>query len=527
MNLKSLCATRFRGLDPGRVFATGAKHHPAARVVLDHDLALYPEAGRALTFATLAALVDDLAGRLRTAGVTPGHYVAVYATHRFDLVLVACAASRLGAVPVMLASTSDGATAHALLAALDRPAFLVTDPAKLDGELAGVPVADQVTGVLTTSGARPGTTALDSLAPDGRPFPRVKSRDEPALVTHSSGTTGLPKLVVQSARSLYWHYRPQIRRARVLRLTGPLATCASFAHVRIWPMLAIAGRIGQTIAFVTDPEPGNAAEMLLRVQPEVVEAYPNVLQRWGELAGDPREPLAGIRLFRSTFDALHPQIMLRLLDASRRRLPLFSNGYGQSELGGIVGFVGTRWMLRRYGTRCVGYPVTGVRIKVVHEDGPDRPGRIYARARGRAIGIIGEQEQYERRFSDGWWELGDVGRRGRFGALYLLDREVDRIDGVDSTLSIEDTLLSRLPELVEIVVVRSAEGTPTPVVCTRDDRPLDPVRWRESSAEFAGLADPLQVRWRDLPATSTWKIRRPELRRRIEEGTLPLVGGLP
>lgn len=524
--MKSLCATRFRGLDLGTIFATGAKHHPANRVILDHDLALYPEAGRALTFATLATLVDDLAARLRVAGVPRGAYVAVYATHGFDMVLVACAASRLGAVPVMLASTSDGATVDELLAKLDGPAFLVTDQAKLDNELVGVPVRDRVIGIATTSGTYPDTTALGSLNPDVRAFPPVKSRDEPALVTHSSGTTGLPKLVVQSARSLYWHYRPQIRRARVLRLTGPLVTCVSFAHVRIWPMLMIAGRIGQNIAFVSNPEPDNAAEMFLRVQPEVIEAYPNVLQRWGELADDPREPLAGIRLFRSTFDALHPEIMLRLLDASRRRLPLFSNGYGQSELGGIVGFVGTKWMLRRYGTRCVGYPVTGVQIKVVHGDGPDKPGKIYARARGRAIGIIGEQQQYERRFQDGWWELGDAGRRGRFGALYLLDREVDQIDGVQSTLSIEDTLMSRLPELVEIVVVRSDHGTPTPVVCTRGDTPLDLQRWQEATGEFVELAAPLQIRWQDLPATSTWKIRRSELRRQIEEGRLQLVGDL-
>jgi acyl-coenzyme A synthetase/AMP-(fatty) acid ligase len=525
--MKSLCATRFRGLDLSRVFAVGAKYHPASRVILDHDVALYPEVGRALTFATLATLVDDLAGRLRAVGVTSANNVAVYATHGFDLVLVACAVSRLGAVPVMLASASDGATVGALLAKLDRPTFLVTDTAKLNGELADMPVRDQVLGVLLTSGTEPGATSLRSVAPDARPFPPLPPRDEPALVTHSSGTTGLPKLVVQSARSLYWHYRPQIRRARLLRLTGPLLTSASFAHVRIWPMLVIAGRIGQHIAFVTDPEPDNAADMLLRVQPDVVEAYPNVLQRWGELADDRRMPLAGVRLFRSTFDALHPQLMLRLLDASHHRLPLFSNGYGQSELGGIAGFVGTRWMLRRYGTRCVGYPATGVRIKVVHTDGPDKPGRIYARARGRAIGIIGEQAEYERRFQDGWWELGDVGSRGRFGALYLLDREVDQIDGVDSTLSIEDRMMARLPELVEIVVVRSKQGTPTPVVCTRGDVPLDPRRWSEASAEFTELAAPLQVRWQELPATSTWKIRRPELRRRIEAGELPLVGDVP
>ncbi|EST34311.1 AMP-binding protein [Streptomyces roseochromogenus] len=524
--MKPYSATRVGSLDLGAVFAVGAAENPATRIILDHDLALYPEAGRILTMAKAAGLVEDLAGRLKAAGVTAGSYVAICATHRFDIILAACAAGRVGGVPVMLAADSDGPTVDALLAKLDRTAYLVTDAEKLTYDLAEVPLASRVAGVLSLAGDHPGAVTLADTVPLAGPFAKPRSANAPALVTHSSGTTGLPKLIVQSGRSLYWHFHPQYRRARYLRLTGTLATVTSFAHVRIWPMLMIAARIGQDLAFLTNPDPARAADLFLQTRPEIVEAFPNVMLRWEGMADDPREPLANVRLFRSTFDAMHPRTILRMMDASRRRLPIYGQGYGQSEVGGAISFLGTKGMVSRLGTRCVGRPLFGVtKMRIERPAGADprTPGKIWVRSRGRAIGIIGEQQQYQERFRDGWWDMGDVGYQGRFGALYLLDRVVDRIDGVDSTLSLEDTLMTRLPELVEVVVVPAEEGRATPVVCTQKDEPLDRVRWKEAVRDLGDLAEPLQVRWEDLPVTSTWKIRRPLLRRKLAEGTLPVL----
>jgi acyl-coenzyme A synthetase/AMP-(fatty) acid ligase len=521
-----ISGTRVGSLDLGLLFRVGADHHPRTRIVLDHDLALYPEAGRVLTMAKAAALVDDMAARMRSAGVVPGTYVAVCATHRFDIIIAACAAARLGCVPVMLAADSTGETVEALLSRLDRAAYLVTDETKLTYDLADVPLGRLVKGVLSLAGEHPGATPLSEQAPTAGRFPRPAPPNAPALVTHSSGTTGVPKLIVQSGRSLYWHYHPQVRRARYLRLYGTLATCTSFAHVRVWPLLLIAARIGQDLAFITNPDPARAADLFVETRPEIVEAFPNVFLRWEQLADDPRGPLANVRLFRSTFDAMHPRTILRMMDASRRRFCLYGQGYGQSEVGGVVSYLGTRWMVRRFGTRCVGRPLFGMaRMRIERPAGSGRstPGKIWVRSRGRAIGIIGEQEQYERRFRDGWWDMGDVGYTGRFGALYLLDREVDQVHGVDSTLSVEDQLMVRLPELVEIVVVQLDGGRPTPIVCTQKDAPLDRVRWQRATRDLGDLAPPLQVRWEDLPVTSTWKVRRPLLRRRLEEGSLPMV----
>ena len=68
---------------------------------------------------------------------------------------------------------------------------------------------------------------------------------------------------------------------------------------------------------------------------------------------------------------------------------------------------------------------------------------------------------------------------------------------------------------------------PLPVVCTRGDRPLDQDAWTRATADLPKMAEPWQCRFEDLPVTSTWKIRRPELTRRITAGELPRLQTRP
>ena len=75
-----------------------------------------------------------------------------------------------------------------------------------------------------------------------------------------------------------------------------------------------------------------------------------------------------------------------------------------------------------------------------------------------------------------------MGYRSRWGALYLIDREVDQIDAVHSNLEVEDALMSRLEELREVVIVPGC-GPRAGAGGVRARRAaLDPERWREATA---------------------------------------------
>ncbi|MFE1799502.1 class I adenylate-forming enzyme family protein [Streptomyces sp. NPDC059517] len=508
-----------RGFRLGPMFARAAARHGAVPVTLDRQLDVAPDLGLDLTYPQLAALVADLSARLWAAGVRPSEHVAVHKSDNLDIVLLACAISRIGAVPVLLSPGLAGPVVEQLLKRLSEP-WLITDRAKLTGPLSDIDLTGAVLRTLGVDDA-PGAVPLDTYlgAPPHGPV-RLHPR-EPALITHSSGTTGVPKLAVHCANSMWNRLVPQ--KAMGWPTRGERAALhLSFVHSRFYHLLGVLLHFGSPLLLLTDPEPAAAGPLLARHRPGIVETHPNTFVLWEELADAPGAPLARVRSYGSTFDAIHPRTVQRLLGASERRSPWLMQLYGQSETGPVA----FQWYTRRGAARAdgrrVGIGIPGfTRVRIADGAGrparPGTPGRIEARTRGRILTYLGARQSYDRQLDGDWWQMGDMGHRSRWGALYLIDREIDRIDAVHSNLEIEDTLMSRLDELREVVIVPGADREPVPVVCVRREQPLDPVRWREATADLPELAEPRQWRFEDLPMTSTWKVRRVEITRMLTE----------
>jgi acyl-coenzyme A synthetase/AMP-(fatty) acid ligase len=511
---------RKRGLYLGILPETAAKRDGSTPYTLDHDLDVFPEAGRHLTVAEIAGHVEDLAGRLRAAGIRPGERVAVHKTANFDTWMLGTAVARVGAVPAMLSPALDGATVGALLDRLDQPS-LVTDEAKLD-VLAGQPLADLTTRVITVTGARPGAVSLAELAGSPPVQPAFQPLDEPALITHTSGTTGLPKLVVHTPRTMRIRLRPQLFLLSFLRKRETIALHIPFVHSRTFAAMSLALRKSLPVMPMKKSRPDEVAELFLEHRPGFLEVLPNSVMEWEGLADDARKPFSSIKYFSTTFDAIHPRTISRLLDASGRRGALFFQIYGQSEVGPAVGRPYFRGSAHRTNGRCVGYPLPGsAKVRVVGRNGKrpskEDPGFIEVRWKGNAKTYFGEQDRFDANVNDGWWRTGDVGYRTKPGCLHMLDREVDVIPGVDSSLEIEDVLLDRLDELTELVIVPGPESEPVPVICTHEDQPLDRDRWQAASTEFPQLTDPIHIPQTELPRTATLKVRRTELSRQLQD----------
>ncbi|WP_328316232.1 class I adenylate-forming enzyme family protein [Streptomyces sp. NBC_00388] len=507
------------GLYLGTVPQSAAAKNGGTLITLDHVMETLPGVGRTLTVAELAEHVDDMAGRLWAAGVRPSEHVAIHLSPGFDTYVLATAAARIGAVPVMLSPALEAGCVTALLGRLDRP-HLLTDGAKLDGPLSAVPSAGLTGSIIVTTGSRPGTVSLAGLAGAPRQRPVLLHPDQPALMTHTSGTTGLPKLVVHSARTLRGRFRPQERLASLVRRRETVAIHVSYVHSRMYLALAVLLPRAMPLVIMNDSDPAGVAELFAETRPGFIETHPNSFMEWEELVDHPRKPLAGVRYFSSTFDAIHPSTMDRLLRASERRAPLFFQIYGQSECGPLVGRGYTRKNAHRADGRCLGFALPGVtNFRLVSRNGarPSRetPGYIEVSTAGRALTYFGEGERFDRQVYGSWWRGGDVGYRSRLGCLHLLDREVDVIPTIHSTLEVEDTVLARLEELTELVVVAGRDQEPVPVVCTRDDLPLDPGRWQAAVAGLAPMAAPVRMPLAELPRTATMKIKRVELSQRL------------
>jgi acyl-coenzyme A synthetase/AMP-(fatty) acid ligase len=306
----------------------------------------------------------------------------------------------------------------------------------------------------------------------------------------------------------------------LIRKRETVAIHISFVHSRMYAAMALTLLKAMPVLLVKESAPDKVAGFFLKNRPGFIEALPNSFMEWEGLADDPRKPFASVKYFSSTFDAIHPGTMSRLLRSSERRAPLFFQIYGQSEVGPAVGRPYFRRSAHRADGRCVGFPLPGcARIRVVSRNGKrpskSNPGFIEVRWQGLATAYFGEQERYDANLHDNWWRTGDVGYRTKLGCLHMFDREVDMIPGVRSSLEIEDLVLSRLGELSELVVVPGPRSEPVPVICTSEDQPLDRDRWRAAVVEFPQLADPVQIPQAELPRTATLKVKRIELARRL------------
>ncbi|MGW7003957.1 class I adenylate-forming enzyme family protein [Streptomyces sp. NPDC054933] len=506
-----------RGLFLGGFFDDAARRTPYQRITLDHELDIAPELGSDLTVYACANLVAEMAAALRDLNVRPGDKVAVYKQDCFDIFLLICAVARVGAVPVALSPSLKGEIVAELLNRCAWP-YLITDEKKLVGELRPE-VVKRSSRVFLVTGEAEGITQLKRnheavLRHFSRPAP-----GHPALLTHTSGTTGIPKLVVHTARSLRARYRPQALGARLL-IHGreTLAVQVSFVHSRLVTALAIALEREFPILIVKGSPPERVADLFVEHRPGILEAHPNTLVAWEALADDPRGPLAHVQALSSTFDAIHPRTVQTILGASRRTRPIHLQLYGQSEIGPTVGRVTSARHVAAADGRCVGFPFPGMTaVRVVERNGrtptADDPGFIEVRSDGLALTYFGEDARFQHQLNDGWWRMGDVGYRTRWGSLHLSDREVDIMPGFGSALAAEDTLMSRLKGLFEVVIVPDRGGAPTPVVVTKDGTPLDLAGWEEAVADLPAMRPPVQMSLDELPRTATAKVRRLELAR--------------
>lgn len=503
----------------GLLAEAAAEAHGPVPLWLDRPLSIAPGHGVDTDYAAFAQLVVEASGWLHQAGLRRGEVVAIVKAHNVDVVAFAQAAGRLGAVPALLAPELDPDTIRTLLHGLGKPLTIADDAAIGEHRLASAGVTGRLVSV---DGSEAGGIGLNELRGGLVSPPAPRADHELVAVTHTSGTTGVAKLISHTGTSLAGQSLIQVLGGRLLLgQRDVIATCLTTAHARTLSGLATIAALGVPHLAMVDPDPVSAASLMARHRPTLIETFPNVFARWEGLAEDPDEPLANVRIFLSTFDAAHPRTIRTMLASSRRRLPVYAQAYAQSETGAIA--LSFR-ISRRLGgdARLVGWPALAFnRVRIVDPATdtvlrrPGRPGAIEVRGPGLFAGYLGDPELTASGWHDSWWRTGDLGSRRLDGSLRLQGRVVDAVAGAPDYLAWEDIVLARLEELDELVIIADPAGRPTAVAVTRGNRGLDPARWAAATSDLPSLGVPQELKWEELPTTATWKVRRPALRDQV------------
>lgn len=505
-----------KGLSMGLMAERAAETHGRIPIYLDRPLDIDPQARHELDYVEFARLIEEMSAALHEAGVKPWDRVAIVKRANFDMVAIAWAAARLGAIPAVLSPGLDGEIIGVLLDRLRSP-FVYTDQQTVDA--AGLPLERWRGGVgAKLIGPVESGTPLEDLW--GGPVPPAAPRqgDEPMLVTHTSSTTGISKLVENSVKGVSYTAfveggTPFGHSTRELA-----ASCISFVHVRASITTMAALSRGTALLAIAQPNNETVARLFCKYRPTAAEAHPNEFVRWEELDSHPDQPLANVRVYFNSFDAAHPRTITRLLGASKRTLPLWFQAYGQTEtqlLSFRVYTRGSAGRLSKRGTRSrsLGWPPPGVRLRIADPVTQKRmptgqAGMIQVKTPARCLSFVGTPGKYWERRHGQWFDTGDWGRKTRFGDVEIFDRVADRIDGIESCLWIEDRLLDSTPGAEEIVVVPDRAGRGVPVVCMRDGQKLDRAAWGAATAGIPNLGEPFEVTESALKRTATAKARR-------------------
>ncbi len=200
--------------------------------------------------------------------------------------------------------------------------------------------------------------------------------------------------------------------------------------------------------------------------------------------------------------------------------------YGLTETHGTVTICEQSDTIETVATT-VGHPLDGLALRIVDDDGGDRPtgepGEVLVRGFNVMSGYFNAPEATAAAVDpDGWLHTGDVGWLGEDGYLRIVDRKKDIfiVGGFNVSAAEVESIILRRDDVAEVAVVAAPDDRLGEVgaafVVPRHGYSPDPVEvisWcREHMANFKA---PRYVQLVDaLPTTSTGKIQKPELRSR-------------
>lgn len=521
------------------IFEHGRRLHANSRVA-----SFDGQAFQISRFTDVADRAEALAAGLMAMGVSRGDRVGTYCWNRQEhleaYLAVPCMGSVLHTLNIRLLPEQ---VARIMVHAGDT--VLIVDRA-LVAQLA--PVLNQVPTlehVIIVGGVPDNLPALqaavvgyDDLLTSSsgwRDWPQHEERDA-AVVCYTTGTTGDPKGIVYSHRSVFLHTLGTLGRDTFgIGQDDRILLLPSMFHANAWGLPYSAWFSGADLLLPREHlKAADLRRMVDLERPTITALVPTLMNDL--LREDESEPLdlSCFRAIVSGGSAVSPGLIRRVRD--RWGVPMLQ-GWGMTETSPMcclsippreaVGDGQSEWRAKS------GRPVPGMQVRLVDDEGSPVPedglhvGELQLRGPWVTGGYHGDAspESFTR---DGWLRTGDVGTIDERGYVQITDRSKDVIKSGGEWVSSVDleNQLSEHPAVDEVAVI----GIPDP---RWEERPLALVVPRPGSTiDPAELQDFLGGRvarfwipeyWSvtsALPKTSVNKIDKRALRDGFAEGRI-------
>jgi benzoate-CoA ligase family protein len=459
-----------------------------------------------VTFGELDALASGFAAALVDAGVAAQDRVLLVLPDGLQYAAAVFGTFRIGAVVVMV---NPELSREGLAGIIDRAAASAAfvGDAYRDAFQAALDETGLETAVLDPATIEPGDVATVET-----------SREDPAMWLFSGGTTGVPKAVAQTHRSL--------ANTTLLYGQGSLALVPDDITISV-PKLYFGYAMGSnllfplsvgasSVLFTEHPTPEAVFDRIEQHRPTVMVNVPSAINQMVSAPEAAKRDLSSLRLATSAGEALPESLYHRWKDLFGVEL---LDGLGTAEMWHI--FITNTVGDVRPGT--LGKVVPGFEIKACGEDGfevpPGEVGRLWVRGDSLGLGYFADPDQTEESFRGEWFvggdlvsidEAGYVTHRGRADDAIKIKGRWFRPQEVESVLLENEAVLE-----VAVVAVSDEAGLSKPVafvVAHPEVSEQDLIDW--VLARLEPYKHPRRVFFVDkLPQTHLGKVDRSALKR--------------
>jgi fatty-acyl-CoA synthase len=377
--------------------------------------------------------------------------------------------------------------------------------------------------------------AYEELLASGKPVRRdFITIDENAIAElfYTSGSTGVPKGVMLSHRTVYLHGLSVAFLYNDGDRTVALHTIPLF-HANGWGQAHSTALLGAKQVMVRRFEPTTVLRLIQEHKATDMSLVPTMANMLVNSPDISQFDLSSMRRIMIGGAASSPELIARMEKAFHCEC---TAGYGLTETAPVLTVARQKSTIRpaseedRYRRLAMaGWPVAGVEMRVVDRRMNDVPrdmqavGEIVVRGDHVMEGYYKDPQGTAAALSDSWLHTGDMAVWDDEGYIHIVDRKKEIIiSGGENISSLEvEKAISAHPEVYECAVVAAPDErwgeVPVAVVYRQPGSPLTAQALiaflRERIATFK---IPRQIEFVDapLPKTGTGKIRKIELRQK-------------
>jgi fatty-acyl-CoA synthase len=339
--------------------------------------------------------------------------------------------------------------------------------------------------------------------------------DQPWYLLFTSGTTGRPKAVIQTAQ-MAW--------ANAVNISQATRMTADDSSVNFLPLFHTAGinlytlplfLIGGSSTILPKFEPAQIFDLLKQGRITQFFGVPAIYQAFSLLPDVDEIDWKAIRC--GCGGAPLPEPLIRFFAGLGARV---LNGMGMTETGPTVFLMDPENAERKIGSVGRAQMLTEMRLDGVVAGEPGS-GEIQLRGPNITPGYFQNENATRDAFTrDGWLRTGDIGRRDEDGYIFIVDRIKDMyISGGENVYPAEvERVLNEHADVLEAAVISMPDPKWGEVgaafIIARPGVTLDPAELRSWSRErMSAYKVPVKITLvEDFPRTAAGKVRKPELR---------------